>query len=300
MSNPFVSIIIPVFNDNKRLKNCLQALEKQTYPQECYEIIVVDNGSQEDVKSVVIQFSQTTLAYENCPGSYVARNKGISLAKGEAIAFTDADCIPDPDWIEKGVAALVSEPNIGLIAGRIDLFVKDPSNPNPIELYESIAMSFPQDQFLKNKKFGVTANLFTWKKVLDDVGAFDATLKSGGDVQWGQRVFAKGYQQLYANDARVNHPARNSWACIRKRSIRIVGGRYDALKKNNPSAWDMFKDLILFLKPPFRSFFHIWTDKRLHGPKQKLWFTIVMLCLRGVAIHERLRLQLFGCVCDRG
>lgn len=300
MSKPFVSVIIPVFNDNQRLTLCLQALEGQTYPKEHYEVIVVDNNSHEDVKSVVVQFGQACLAHESRPGSYVARNKGISIAKGDVIAFTDADCVPTPDWIEQGVVSLLSEPNVGLVAGRIDLFAKDPNHPNPIELYESIAMSFPQEQFLKNNHFGVTANLFTFKAVLDDVGEFDATLKSGGDVQWGQRVFAKGYKQVYADNARVNHPARDSWEDLRKRSIRIMGGRYDALKKMNLSDWEMFKELILFLKPPFRSLFRIWTDSRLQNPQQKLQFTIVMLRLRHIAIQERLRLQLFGGVSDRG
>lgn len=300
MSNPFVSVIIPVFNDSDRLKTCLQALEEQTYPKACYEVIVVDNNSQEDVKSVVLQFSQAFYAFESRPGSYVARNKGISVAKGDVIAFTDADCIPAPDWLEKGVCALLSQPQVGLVAGRIDLFVKDPANPNPFELYESLAMSFPQDQFLEDGKFGVTANLLTFKQVLEDVGYFDETLKSGGDMQWGQRVFAKGYRQLYADDARVNHPARGSWEDLRKRSIRIVGGKYDLMQKNAPSRLAALKDLILFLKPPFRSFFRIWTDPRLHGPKQKLQFTVVMLRLRGVAIRERLRLQLGGGISDRG
>ncbi|NJR59652.1 MAG: glycosyltransferase [Cyanobacteria bacterium CRU_2_1] len=298
--NPFVSIVIPVFNDSEKLNICLKALDQQTYPKEHYEIIVVDNNSQDDVKSVVIQFSQASLTHESRPGSYVARNKGISISKGEVIAFTDADCIPAPNWIERGIAALLSKPNIGLVAGRIDFFVKNPSDPNPFELYESLAMSFPQEEFLKDKKFGVTANLFTFKKILDGVGLFDENLRSGGDLQWGQRVFAKGYQQVYADDACVNHPARGSWEDLRKRSIRITGGKYDLMRKSSTSNLDALKDLILFLKPPFRSFFRIWTDKRLHGTKQKFQFTVVMLRLRWVAIQERLRLQLGKGISDRG
>ena len=112
MNKHFVSVIIPVYNDSARVKICLEALEKQTYPQNLYEVIVVDNASDEypAIKDVVCQFSQAIAAYESRPGSYAARNKGISLAKGDIIAFTDADCIPAKNWIEKGVANLLSVP----------------------------------------------------------------------------------------------------------------------------------------------------------------------------------------------
>lgn len=298
--NPFVSVIIPVFNDADRLKLCLRTLEQQTYPANHYEVIVVDNNSSEDIESVVVQFSQALLTRESRPGSYIARNTGLTLAKGDVIAFTDADCIPEPTWIEKGVSALLSTPNVGLVAGRIDLFCKDANNPNPVELYDSIALSFPQDKFLEDGKFGVTANLFTFKAVIDAVGTFDETLMSGGDRQWGQRVFAKGYQQIYADDACIKHPARDSWDDLLKRSIRIIGGKYDLMKQNTTSDLEALKDLILFLKPPFRSFFRIWTDERLRGNKQKFQFTLVMLRLRYVAIRERLRLQIGGGLPDRG
>ena len=300
LRNLFVSVIIPVFNDNARLQVCLKALERQTYPKELYEIVVIDNNSHEKVESVTSQFAQVVLTREACPGSYIARNKGLSITKGDIIVFTDADCIPDSDWLEKGVIALLSQPNMGLVAGRIDLFAKDPKTPNAIELYESIALSFPQDKFVKDGKFGVTANLFTFKRVLDDVGFFDERLKSGGDRQWGERVFAQGYRQIYADDVRVNHPARDSWEDLRKRSIRMTGGTYDLIKQSYGSNLDALKDLILFLKPPFRSFFRIWTDERLCGAKQKFQFTVVMLRLRWVAIQERLRLQIGGGISDRG
>lgn len=120
----FVSVIIPVFNDAERLKICLTALETQTYPQDCYEEIVVDNGSDESLENIVKQFPQAKLAYCNNPGSYAARNHGISLAKGEILAFTDSDCIPASDWLTMGVKRLVATANCGLVAGKIEIFLK--------------------------------------------------------------------------------------------------------------------------------------------------------------------------------
>ncbi|MEQ8961723.1 MAG: glycosyltransferase family A protein, partial [Coleofasciculus sp. C2-GNP5-27] len=90
-------------------------------------MIVVDNASDEaaDIKGVVAQFGQAIAAYESTPGSYAARNKGISLAKGEVIAFTDADCIPDAKWLESGLHRLLTIPDCGLVAGRVELFFQN-------------------------------------------------------------------------------------------------------------------------------------------------------------------------------
>ncbi|MBW4459933.1 MAG: glycosyltransferase [Nodosilinea sp. WJT8-NPBG4] len=290
-STPFVSVIIPVFNDNHYLGICLSSLASQTYPSEHYEVIVVDNNSDEDVRTVTSRFDFVTLLREPIPGSYIARNRGVKASKAGIIAFTDADCIPAKDWIEQGVAALCSEENVGLVAGHIDLFAKDNNKPNPFELYETIALSFPQDQFLANDRFGVTANLFTFKHVLDRVGLFDETLKSGGDRDWGQRVYAADYRQIYGEQACVKHPARDSWESLRKRSVRIVGGKFDLLKSGEISDLDLLKDFILFLKPPFRFFFRVWQDSRLKNFYQKFQFTLIMLRLRWVAIQERFFLQ---------
>lgn len=295
-----VSVIIPVYNDNQSLKICLQALAQQTYPKESYEIIVVDNNSQEHVSDVTCAFEQVRLVHESQPGSYIARNQGLSVATGDIIAFTDADCIPTPQWLEQGVATLTSEPNVGLVAGHIDLVPEDAKNPNPFELYEMLEMGFPQDKFIENGQFGVTANLFTFSHVIQTVGGFDSSLKSGGDKQWGQRVFRAGYKQLYSKGACIKHPTRNTWKDLRKRGTRIIGGRYDMIKATKTSQLALLLDFLDFLKPPFRFFIRTWSDRRLNGVRQKWQLSMVMLRLRLAAIQERSRLQFGGGISQRG
>lgn len=294
MSNAFVSVIVPVYNDSQRLKLCLHALENQTRSKDLYEVIVVDNDSEEDIKSIVSQFSQAKYAYEKKSGSYVARNKGISIAKGDILAFTDSDCIPDSNWIEKGVAHLVDTPNCGLVAGRIDLFFKDPDKPTGVELFEKIELNFFQEQTIKNSHYGMTANVFTFKDVMNDVGSFNSALKSGGDREWGQKVFAAGYQQVYADDALVNHPARHSHAQLRKRITRLVGGKFDRMMSKNPSSIEIAKDLVKTFKPPFRSLHRAWKHEKLNGVQQKVQFISVMFFARYIAISEKMRLYMGG------
>ncbi|PPS45650.1 glycosyltransferase family 2 protein [Chroococcidiopsis sp. TS-821] len=298
-SKLFVSVIVPVFNDAKRLKLCLSALEKQTYPQTLYEVIVVDNASdpEQNIASVVAQFKQTKTVYERSPGSYAARNKGISHAQGEVIAFTDADCIPAPNWIENGVRNLVGTPNCGLVAGKIEIFFKNPQRLTAVELYESI-MALPQREFLEKHHYGATANVFTWKSVIEQVGVFDASLKSSGDVEWGQRVAKYGYKQVYAEDTCVAHPARSSWRELYKRSIRHAGGFYDLQVKTSKTFWErnhkFFVSLFQDLTPPLNFTLNVFLDSRLENFTQKAKVSSVMFFIRYVSAWEKMRLKFGG------
>ncbi|MFQ4142096.1 glycosyltransferase [Chlorogloeopsis sp. ULAP02] len=289
IQNPLVSVIIPVFNDSQRLKLCLDALEKQTYPKHCYEVIVVDNASEENTENVVSQFSQATVAYESNPGSYAARNKGISLAKGEIIAFTDSDCIPAQNWIEKGVARLLEAPECGLVGGKIQLFFKSPNKLTLVELYESV-VAFPQKQYIQEIRFAATANLFTFKKVLEKVGYFDSNLKSRGDLEWGQRVFRAGYKQIYADDVCVMHPARYTFSQLHQKIQRVAGGIYDL--KTEKSLFKSLKEVYRDLRPPIKFIVKYFPDEKLRGINKKMQFTLVTLSIHYLRAWENMQLRL--------
>jgi glycosyltransferase involved in cell wall biosynthesis len=299
LSSLFVSVIVPVFNDRDRLKICLEALENQTYPQNLYEIIVVDNASNdgEEVKEVVARFSQAFVTYESFPSSFAARNQGISLAKGDIIAFTDADCIPAVDWIEKGVKNLLFTPNCGLVAGKIEVFFKDSNRVTPVELYESIT-AFPQKELIEKYNYAATANIFTFKNVIERVGNFDAHLKSSGDIEWGQRVAKFGYQQVYADEVCVAHPARYSFAQLFKRTVRLAGGMYDLYDKKSSSALEKNKmyaiGLVQNLVPPVNFWLKILFQSNLKSLNQKLQVCWVMFLVRYISAGETLRLKFGG------
>jgi glycosyltransferase involved in cell wall biosynthesis len=300
---PFVSVIIPVFNDAERLKLCLAALENQTYPQGRYEVIVVDNGSDpnEPMAATVAQFQQAMIAEEKMPGSYAARNRGIALAKGDVIAFTDADCIPAANWIEQGVAALLQVPNCGLVAGKIEIFFKNPKRLTPVELYESL-MALPQQEFLEKHHYGATANVFTFKQVIEQVGTFDASLKSSGDVEWGQRVAAFGYTQIYSEATCIRHPARHSFPQLYKRTLRHAGGHFDLQQKQTANFFHrnrlFLQSLLQDLTPPLMFMVTVFRDPRLQNWQQKLSVSLVMFFIRYVSAWEKLRLK-FGAISAR-
>lgn len=293
LSNPFVSVVIPVLNNSEELKKCLEALENQTYPKSLYDVIVVDNGSSENIKAVVSQFSQAFATYESRPGSYVARNKGISIAKGDVIAFTDSDCIPAQDWIEKGVANLLRVPECGLVAGKIELVFKNPDQLTAVELHQSV-QAFDQKRYVEEWRFGATANIFTFRSVIDNIGPFDETLKSSGDLEWGQRVFLAGYKQIYSNETCVVHPARPSLTQLTKKMIRVTGGLYDWKRKQGYSLNSFVRDIAKDLLPYREIYSRIWLNNRLNGSKPKLQVTFITILLRYISVWEKIRLQLGG------
>lgn len=291
---PFVSVIIPVYNDSERLKICLEALDNQTYPKELYELIVVDNGSDDNLEGLVLKFEQAYLAYESRPGSYAARNKGIFLSKGQVIAFTDSDCIPASDWIEKGVLNILRIPNCGLMAGKINLFFKNQSRLTAVEIYEKIN-AFPQQTNVEQRRYGVTANLFTLTSVIHNVGYFNEALKSGGDFEWGNRVFSAGYKLIYTDDACVAHPARHSLEQLYKKSVRTAGGIYNSNQKDTYSIIECAIDLAGLMKMIlgllYRYIFNLTPSDQLHRTKDKINYVLVIAFIKIVKIFERIRIQ---------
>lgn len=286
---PFVSIIIPVYNDAQRLQKCLTLLETQTYPKNCYEIIVIDNHSTENLKAIVAKFSQAQYVFEATPGSYSARNKGLTVANGDILGFTDADCIPTSDWIEKGVAQICKNPDCGFVAGCINFSFQNPSNPTAAELYDSLHF-LQQEKYVREAHFGATANLFTTPQVFARVGTFNSTLKSGGDREWGERVYAAGYQQIYGADVQIFHPARADFEELSQKLRRVYTGHF---KKNNTAKIPTFaflRDVLWDAKPPIRYLLEILKNSDIANLQKRIAIVYIYIRLRLVRAWVNLQL----------
>lgn len=234
-----MSLVIPVYNDARRLALCLEAVSRQTWPKEHLQVIVVDNASTEDIRSVVARFPDAVYAHEAFRGPAAARNKGVALAAGTIVAFTDADCLPGPGWIEQGARRLAAEENCGIVGGRVDLAPADPSRPTAAELYDR-ATYLDQRRHVERSHFAATANLFTRKAVFDAVGGFDVRFPSasGEDYEWGLRVRDAGLRIVYCDEARVVHPAAGTLTALSRKARRIREGliRLGELRGPRPSA----------------------------------------------------------------
>lgn len=222
---PFISVIVPTYNDWYRLGLCLDALSGQSYPKARYEVIVVDNESTEE-PPFRVEEKRCRILRESTPGSYAARNTGARQAVGNILAFTDSDCIPDIHWLNAGVEFFTANPQYDYAGGAIDLYFRG-ENLSATELYEK-AFAFRQEKIEEGRKYAVTANFIVRREVFDQVGPFNGSLVSGGDWEWGHRAAAKGYRIGYCGTARVAHPARHSLKELLRKHVRVSGGQYYA------------------------------------------------------------------------
>lgn len=298
-ANPLkVSVIVPVFNDEQSLESCLTALTHQTYASSQYEVIVVDNGSTElgKVEAIVKAHPPVKLVQELTPGSYAARNQGISVAQGEILAFTDADCIPSSTWLEQGVQTLIANPQCGLVGGQIKMLLSNPDAPTMVELYESVR-ALPQQEFVDKDHFAATANLFTTREVIERVGQFNSDLKSSGDVEWGRRVYASNLSLVYCHEAVVLHPTHSSFDEFSTRTRRLAGGHYDLCMRQAKSGWQqqigIFRLIVSNAIPPVFFAIHTLLNPQIVGIGKKLKISLVMVMVRYISLIETLRLR-FG------
>jgi len=291
-SAPLVSVIVPVFDDSERLANCLAALRAQTYPADRYEVLVVDNGSRDDVGALVASFPGFSFEREDRVGSYAARNKGIEASKGEVLAFTDADCLPEPGWIEAGVSALSDSPRWQAVGGPIEMFARDPERLTPFDLHD-LVWGMPQRVYVERFGLAATANLFAYRSTFDRVGGFDPDFRSCGDCEWSFRLTAAGFELGYCREARIRHPTRSSLASFVRRRRRIAGGYHrlePALERHPEKDFEIPRSFSHSLNRVRRS----WRHPLLASTRRRLQFAAAELLLYGVTRVETWRLRFGG------
>jgi len=289
----FISVIIPVYDDSENLSNCLDAISKQTLDRSKFEVIVVDNGSTDDIASVTGKYPHVKTVFEPVAGSYAARNRGILESGGDLLAFTDSDCVPAPDWLEKGLQSFVSKTNAGLVSGPLVFFAHDEREMTAVEIWEML-FNYNQESFVTERHFGLTANLVTSRRVMNEVGLFNAGLKSAGDYEWGNRVHDKGFEIYYDPALVVRHPARKTFSALAKKVRRLIGGQLDVgiLTKD-----ECMRKILVDTIPPVVSLYRFLKSDELNSLNRldyRFKAITVFIFLRYATVYEMARLMLGG------
>ena len=217
-----ISVIIPHFNQEEYLRRCLETLHSQLGCDADREIIVVDNASKRLPEAVCAEFPGVRLLTESTPGPGPARNTGAAAARGDVLAFIDADCHADPGWLAAIEAAFVS-PDRQIIGGDVRVGYANPKRPTFIEPYEAI-YSFRNERYIADG-FSGTGNLATRPDILKHVGPF-AGIGVAEDRDWGLRAGALGYRTEYVPEMIAYHPARNSLAELTGKWDRHIAHDY--------------------------------------------------------------------------
>ena len=253
-SGSHVSVVVPVYNDPNGIRTTLSGLVSQEHDD--YEILPVDNDSTDNTSEVINEISSAHPDFvrpceeTDIQSSYAARNTGIEHTSGEILLFLDADMWVDETWIEDIVSALESN-DYDYLGCNVEVVAND--RPNFWERYEQ-SFSFPVETYLEDKHFAPTCALAVRREVFEEVGLFDERLESGGDKEFGQRVYRAGFEQGHAEDVTAYHSARDSWDALRLKALRIGRGRAQK-RQYYPDAGNYHHPLhpINYLPPsPFR------------------------------------------------
>ncbi len=202
MSFPFVSVIVPAYNAAATLPACLAALAAQDYPRDRYEVIVVDDGSQDDTAALAAAAGVRVIRQANA-GPAAARNAGAAAAQGELLLFTDADCAPVPGWITALVGAFADPQVAGakgayltrqqdLVPRFTQLEYEDRydrmAGAETIDFVDTYSAAYRRDVFQANRGFDT---IFPTASVEDQELSF--------------RLAEKGYRLVFVPQAQVYH-----------------------------------------------------------------------------------------------
>ncbi len=220
-----VSVVIPVYNEPEGLKATLDSLIAQQYPQHEYEVIVVDNGSKDHTFQVAQQYQQLypeliiAEKEHQLQGSYAARNKGIRISKGEILCFVDADMTVAPNFLQNIVEVFETQ-HPDYLGCTVHLY----SDKHTLAAKYNQLGGFSVKSDLEHSQFVPTCCLSVKRDLFDAVGFFDERLESGGDYEFGQRVYRAGLKQLLAGDIIMQHPARWKYTSLVGKSKRVARG----------------------------------------------------------------------------
>lgn len=216
-----ISVVVPVFRNWEEAAACLRSLADQDMDPARFEIIMVNNDPASlPPAGFGAGAANLVVLDEARPGSYAARNAGLSVARGEIICFTDSDCLAEPDWLRRIDSAFLQ--GARRVGGKVRLFHRS-DRLNPVEAFEELT-AFNQTRYVQ-AGWAATANMAVVLSAFALVGPFDASLMSSGDKEWGMRAESAGIPIAYVEDAIVRHPSRNRFSALSRKARRVEGGK---------------------------------------------------------------------------
>jgi glycosyltransferase involved in cell wall biosynthesis len=220
-----VSVIVAARNAAHELPLMLDALHQQSAAPGSFEVLVVDDGST-DATAAVIRNDPLAQLVEvpEARGPYPARNVAARGARGDLLAFTDADCVPAADWIARGLQRF-EDPAVDMLGGEIRIPLG--RRPSAVALIDA-GRHLDQEVYF-TRGYGATANMWVRRSVFESVGGFNDRILSGGDREFGNRAIVAGHRLVYAPETIVDHPPRTRLRELARKGFRIGKGSAHAL-----------------------------------------------------------------------
>lgn len=192
-----ISVVIAAFNEERLIGKCIEAVKNQTFPKENYEVLVIDNNSTDKTAEIAKEHGATVLFYNKKQGAAFAKQFGVKNAKGEIIAITDADSMPDTDWLET-IDRIMQNKKLMCIGGTVHSIDNAFVNLMLI-IFDLIAKI---NQFVFGVSLVSGPNMAVRKQAFISIGGFNTALKTSDDWDFSIRImkkFGRG-STLYTSD----------------------------------------------------------------------------------------------------
>jgi glycosyltransferase involved in cell wall biosynthesis len=183
--NMHISIVVPFYNEERYIEECIKSLLAQDYATDRYEIIMVDNNSTDRSAEIVKRYPRVKLLSEERPGDFAARNRGVKEASGQIIAFTDSDTAPFSDWLQS-IEATFKDPEVLVIIGNLQ-YSPNSSLLSMLTAYESERMDYVFSSPNREIYYGYTCNMVVRKALFDKLGPYPQVYRNS-DTVFVQRV----------------------------------------------------------------------------------------------------------------
>lgn len=225
-----VSIVIPAYNAERTIGDCLKALSEQDFTGD-FEVIVVDDGSSDSTPGIASRFENVRLLKQENAGPAAARNKGAKEAKGEIILFTDSDCVPEGDWVSQMVRPFEEAPDLSSVKGRY--------RTKQQELVARFVQLEYEDKYDYMKRHRYIDFIDTYsagfkRDVFLEMGGYDSQfpVACAEDVELSYRMSSQGHKMVFNPSAVVyhTHPKR-LWDYLKKK-YKFAYWRMLAVRKN--------------------------------------------------------------------
>ena len=237
-----ISVIIPVFQDKEGLIDTVTSLLAQDFPKDQYEIIIVDNNSQDGTKQAAIQLQNAhpdlikVVHQDQIQNSYATRNAGVKEAKGDICCFIDADMTAEADYLANVSRHFDKDEELMYFGCKVKIF----ETKRTISSRLNKQHGFKMERYFEKGNFIGTGCLSVRRKIFERIGYFDDRLESGGDKEFGQRIHAAGFKQHYDHDLVLYHPSRSTYSSMLKKYKRVARG-HAQLVHHYPERYGYYK-----------------------------------------------------------
>jgi cellulose synthase/poly-beta-1,6-N-acetylglucosamine synthase-like glycosyltransferase len=225
--SPVISVVIPHYQQPDTLARALHSLDAQRDAPP-FEVLVVDNASAQAPVEVCAGHALVRLLSEPTKGPGPARTTGARAARAPIIAFIDADCEADPDWLSVIARTFAERPDVDVLGGEARILPIDSARMNALECYEEV-FSYRQRLFVERDHYAATLNMAVRASVFAEVGPFGG-LSMAEDRDWGRRAHAAGKTIVYVPQMRIATPARETFEELARKWDRQIGHDYHPVR----------------------------------------------------------------------